>query len=185
MAFKFLLTTAQLFYALNKTEGLKTEQEEIYHDNYDFYTELTLKYRKAIINIYSGYIYESINMLYYLIDYVSLHHFFHFEIEIKLTLAYLHIKQNEFEKANKVLKMINRKVNDGQKVNYPNALQFIKILSALIDKNKSLNKDIVAKKIQGAIQQFNFLNTGERKILSFLQPEIESIIKGGKVSYSI
>jgi tetratricopeptide (TPR) repeat protein len=172
LSFKFLLTKPQLLCRLNKTSKLKNKNEELYFDKYDFYTISTLKFSKAIINIYCGNTKESIDILSGLISDITLYYFFHFEIELKLTLAYLYIKQNKCEMADELLKSLSRKINDGKKADYQNALQFMKVLNLLMSKSKTT---IAKNKIQEAIQQFNFLNSTEKNILSFLKLEIASI----------
>jgi hypothetical protein len=175
MSFKYLLTKPQLLCKLNKTEKLKEEQEEIYFDNYDFYTLSMMKFRKSIISIYCGGLNESIHILRDLINGVTLNHFFHFELEIKLTLSYLYIKQKKEGNAQELLSSLTRKINgDKQRGFYQNALLFIKILGLLMDKRKNT---VTQTKLNNAIRQFDFFNTGERKILAFLQPEIDSINK--------
>jgi hypothetical protein len=173
LSFKYLLTKPQLLCKLNKTEKLEEEKDEMYFDNYDFYTLSMMKFRKSIISIYCGSANESINMLRDLINSITLYHFFHFELEIKLTLSYLYIKQKREGSAKELLASLTRKINlDKQKNHYTNALIFIKVLNLLMDKEKNTT---TRTKLNNAIQQFNFCNTGERKLLSFLQPEIDSI----------
>lgn len=174
LSFKFLYTKLHVFSSLNKMKELKNEEKEIYFDKYDFYTQSTLKFQEAIIDMYCGSLQESINILRGLIDGITLHHFCHFEIEIKLTLAYLYIKQNNTEMADMLLKNLSRKINTTRKADYLNALQFTKILTLLMNKGKT---KVTKNKTQQAIQQFNYCNTGERKILSFLQPAIEQEYK--------
>jgi hypothetical protein len=175
LSFKYLLTKPQLLCKLHKTEKLEEEKEEMYFDNYDFYTLSMMKFRKSIINIYCGSVNESIHMLQDLVNNITLHHFFHFELEIKLTLSYLYIKQKRESSALELLTSLTRKINiDKKRDYYPNALIFIKVLDLLMDKGK--NKATITK-LKNAIQQFNFCNTGERKVLSCLQPEIDSINK--------
>jgi len=170
-----LLTKPQLFYKLNKIEQLKETEKDIYFDKYDFYTQVALKFCKAITCIYNGNINKSIAILFELISDISLHHFFHFELEIKLALAYLYLKQNEKEKANRILISISRKINNGKKKNYKNAVLFIKLLDFIMDGEKNT---ITKEKAQEIIRQFNSCNsTSERKILCFLQSEVELYIK--------
>jgi hypothetical protein len=171
MAFKFLFTKPQLLYKLNKTDELK--EEDILVDNYDFYTTITLKFCKAITNIYHKNIDRSIDILNELIRDISLHHFFHLEIEIKLTLAYLYINQNKYEKADRFLKSLTRKIGVDRKEDYQNALKFMELLGVLMEGKSVVNKD----EAQQVLEQFKLDNLPEREILCFLQPEIESYIK--------
>jgi hypothetical protein len=173
MAFNFLFTKPQLLYKLNRIDELK-EEEDILVDNYDFYTSITLKFYKVIGNIYHKNTDKSIDILNELIRDISLHYFFHFEIEIKLTLAYLYVSQNKHEKADRLLKSLTRKIGADRKEDYQNALRFVKLLGVLTEGSKSAaNKD----KAKQALEQFDLSNTSERKILCFLQPEIESYVK--------
>ena len=93
-----------------------------------------------------------------------------------MTLAYLYISQKKHEKADRFLKSLSRKIGVDRKEDYQNALIFMKLLGVLMDvkENKSTaNKE----EVQEALEQFNLCNIPERKILCFLQPEIESYIK--------
>ena len=170
LAAKFLLTKAALLCKINKNE--EENEESAYLDEYDFYTLVVLKFNHAIKNIYRGNIKESTDNLFNLIADISLNNFFHFEVEIKLTLAYLYIKQNKYDNADELIISISRKINDGKKAKYLNALLFVKVLNLLIGKSKKI---ISKNKIDNAIQQFNFHNTSERKILGFLENEIATI----------
>ncbi|HKC67479.1 MAG TPA: hypothetical protein VKG26_04565 [Bacteroidia bacterium] len=172
IAFKFMLTKPQLLYKLHRIEEL--QEDAVLHDNYDFYTGITLKFCKAIINIYHKNYGRSIDVLNELIRDISLHHFFHLEIEIKLTLAYLYIIQVKNEKADRILKSINRKIGTDRKDDYQNVLLFIKVLNLIMDENTVATAKV---KIQKALEQFNLHNSSEKKILSFLLPEVTLYIK--------
>jgi hypothetical protein len=175
LSFKYLLTKPQLLCKLNKIEKLGEETQEMYFDNYDFYTLSMMKFRKSFIGIYSGDVTESIHLLKDLINGITLHHFFHFELEIKLTLSYLYIKQKKGSIAKELIASLTRKVSaDKNKDLYQNALVFIEVLNLLLDKERNATKKT---KLTNAIQQFNYCNTGERKLLAFLQPEIDLILK--------
>ena len=174
MAFKYLYTKPQLLCKLNKTGKLAEEKEKVFFDNYDFYTLLMLKFRESIINIYCGKMNDSIIILRDLINTTTLHHFFHFELEIKLTLSYLYIKQNKNGNiVHELLASLSRKINlDKNKKYYENTSQFIQILYLLLNGSNGKADKI---KLKEAILKFNLHNIGERKILSFLQPELDSI----------
>ena len=175
LAFKFLLTEPELLCKFNKTDGLKGEmEEEFYLDNFDFYTQISLKFRKAIISIYKESTDKAIDVLSNLITDVSLHHFFHFEIEIKLTQAYLYVKRKKYVAADELLQKLARKISADEKAKYKNALLFIKMLKLLMNKDKQTNTQ---NQIQDTLEQFDFFNIGERKILSFLKTELDSTIK--------
>lgn len=173
IAFKFLLTRSQLLYKLNNLSELQ-EDEEYFYDNYDFYTGITIKFCKAIDNIYHRNIDRSIDVLNELIRDISLHHFFHFEIEVKLTLSFLYITQNKNDKADRFLKSLARKIGVERKDDYQNALLFIKLLNLLMEVGKSAANKTKAQK---ALEQFNLHNVTGRKILYFLENEIELYIK--------
>lgn len=172
IAFKFLLSRPQLLNKLNRINELK--DETLLFDNYDFYTQITIKFCKAITNVYEKNYNRSIDVLNELIRDISLHHFFHFEIETKLTLAFLYISQGKNEKGERIIKSINRKINVDRKDEYQNGVLFMKLLNMLMDENKTTTGK---SKIVKALNAFNDCNSGERKILAYLQPEIEGFIK--------
>ncbi len=173
IAFKFLLTKSQLLYKLNRINELEKD-EDVLFDNDDFYTGITLKFCAAINNIYHKKIDRSIDILNELIRDISLHHFFHFEIDIKLTLSFLYIVRNKSEKADRYLKSMIRKIGTERKDEYQNALLFIRLLNLFMETGKSTASKVKAQKF---LEQFNSQNSADRKILYFLQPEVESYIK--------
>ena len=172
LAFKFILTKPEFLFKIGKMDELKKEKDEMHYDPYDFYTQVSLKFRSAITYMYTDSIKESMEILSDLIRDLSLHHFFHFEIEIKLTLSFLYIKQNKMDRAEGLMTSIGRKINSGHKEDYSNAHLFLKLLNLLISKNKDLP---ARKKVLHTIQQFYFHNNTKKNILSFLKPEIELI----------
>lgn len=142
-------------------------------DNYDFYTEVVLRLYNALCKLYAGSAKEASSILNDLLNEASFKDFFHMEMEIKLTLAYIYVNIGEFELAENVSKSVARKLNDDKKETYPHAKAFIKLLGLLIDNNQSPTD---SKKIRAAFNLFNQQNHGSFKLLDFLQSELEGYI---------
>lgn len=170
LSLKFLFSKIEMALKTNKKEQLANDSEDYYHDANDFFTIVALKLYKGIGKYYAGKIKEATVILNKLLDDVSLLSFPHIELEIKLSLAYFYFKQGEFELADNLLKNLKRKLAASSQESYNNAKAFIKLLNVLI--NDKDNKSFISKK-NTAIEQFNFYNFKERKILEHLQPELD------------
>jgi hypothetical protein len=173
MSFKFLLSKIEMQKKLNKKQKPEKENREIYLDKYDFYTQIILKLSQGIIKFQNGEVKESIVVLNKILNEVSLINFFHIDAEVKFFLAFLYYKQNEYEKADHLLQSVTRKIiKENRRLVYQNATVFIRLLSLLMNKNK-----VSKNRIQETIQQFNMFNSKQRKLLSFLQSEIDGLSK--------
>lgn len=178
LAFKFLFSKVEVLLKLNKKDGLQSESEDYYIDNYDFYSNVSLNFYLALKKFYSGQIKEAIVVLNKIIDNSSFVNFPHMEFEIKLTLAYFYYKKKDFELSGNILKNLSRKVSGSDDyIKYNNVKTFIKLLtSLLVDKKTTayLNKQT------GLLEQFNFYNFSERKVLQHLQQDIDNLLLNTK-----
>lgn len=174
LAFKFLFSKIEILTKLDKKDELINESEDYYFDNYDFYSTVSLKFYYAIKKHYAAQTKEAIVLLNKIIDNSSFVNFPHMEFEIKLSLAYFYYKKKDFELAGNVLKNLSRKVNASDDFNkYNNVKTFIKLLTSLLAEKKTpayLNKQA------GLLEQFNFHNFSERKILQYLQQDIDHML---------
>ena len=171
MSFKFLLSKIELFKKLNRKQKPERETKEIYFDKYDFYTQIVIKLYNGILKFQNGEIKESIVVLNKILNEVSLTNFFHLDAEVKLFLAFLNYKQGEYEKAEHLLQSVTRKIlKDKKKLSYQNAIVYIRLLGLLMSRKKASKN-----KVQDTIQQFNMCNSKQKKLLSFLQTEIDSL----------
>ena len=178
LAFKFLLSKIDMFKRLNKKQKPEKENREIYFDKYDFYTQIILKLYQGIVKFQNDEIKESIVILNKILNEVSLTNFFHLDAEVKFFLAFMYYKQNEYEKADHLLQSVTRKIiKENRRLVYQNATAFIRLLSLLMNKNK-----VSKNKIQETIQQFNIYNSKQRKLLSFLQADIDALNKRTTIS---
>lgn len=138
-------------------------------DHTDFYTTVGFTLYKSLAKYYNEKLAEAISILEELVEKVTLKNLLHIEIELKLTLSFFYVKHKENQPAEELLKALYRKIN---KTGYQNARVFIKLLDLLLTSNKS---KLTTAKINEVKQQFLLSNSGQNKILQFLQPEIDSI----------
>lgn len=175
LSFKLLLSKIDFLIAMNRKEEISRQPEKIFYDSNDLHTHVIYKFYNGISQYFGGKIKISIGLLNDLLNEVSFKNYFTVEIEIKLTLAYLYILQDEIEMADNILKGLNRKVaslgGDGFK-NVKEAVKLMYIISDGLDKKNSLNK------YKDTLEQLNYYNYKGRKILSFLQHELESLASG-------
>jgi hypothetical protein len=174
LAFKFLFSKIEVLIKLDKKDDLVAESEDYYFDNYDFYTTVSLKFYVALKKYYAGQTKEAIVLLNKIIDDSSFVNFPHMEFEIKLSLSYFYYKKKDFELAGNILKNLSRKVNGSDEFNkYNNVKTFIKLLTSLLAEKKT---PAYLSKQSSLLEQYNFHNFSERKILQYLQQDIDTIL---------
>lgn len=173
LAFKFLFSKIEVLSRLDRKNELQNEEKTHYYDHFDFYTSVSLKFHNAIGKFYSGEIKEAIMILNKIIDEASFVNFAHMEFEIKLTLAYFYYKKKEFELLGNLLKNMHRKVNTPEYAKYNNVKTFIKLLTLMLSEKESIahkNKKTVL------LEQFNYYNFNERRVLQHLQHDLDEIL---------
>jgi hypothetical protein len=177
LAFKFLLTKVDAAVRLDRKAELLEGMEEMVHDRSDFYTSVVFDFYKGIALYFNDKLKESTNALNAILNEISLVNFPFIELEIKLTLAFIYCKQTDYDMADNLLKSMSRKISGDKKPGYNNVKTFIKILTLKMGKSDST----ALAKIQTAIEQLDFYNTRERKILEYLSSEIALLgkSKGG------
>lgn len=174
LAYLFLYSKINNYGNRNMEELLDIENqaEILIYDSKNTYTAINLQFYSAIAKFYSGKNRESIAILNDLLNTASFKDILHAEIEVKLTLAYIYVKQKEYELATGLLRSIYRKIKAQDLYHYDNALVFSKMLTLLMDFN---NSDSMKSKILKLIRLFEFENSGERKILKFMECEIKKL----------
>ncbi|MES2567088.1 MAG: hypothetical protein V4565_09500 [Bacteroidota bacterium] len=174
LAFKFLFSKIEVLNKHDKKENLSAEHDDCYVDNYDFYTTVSLKFYLALSKFFSGQIKEAIILLNKIIDNSSFVSFPHMEFEIKLTLSYFYYKKKDFEQSGNILKNLSRKVNGSDEFSkYNNVKTIIKLFTTLLAEKKT---PAHLSKQAGLLEQYNYYNFSERKILQYLQQDIEHIL---------
>jgi hypothetical protein len=138
------------------------------HDRSDFYTSVVYSFYKGIALYFNDKVKESIAALNSILNEISLVNFPFIELEIKLSLAFIYCSQTDYDMADNLLKSMSRKISGDKKPGYNNVKTFIKILTLKMGKSDSAS----LAKIEAAIEQFDFYNTKERKILEYLGCEI-------------
>ncbi|MDF2448292.1 MAG: hypothetical protein K0R26_796 [Bacteroidota bacterium] len=173
LALKFLFSKVEILVRFGRVKELTEEKHDHYFDNYDFYSTVAFRFYDALKNYYGGQIKEAIAILNKIIEKSSFVNFPHMEFEIKLTLAYFYYRKKEFEVAGNVLKNLSRKVNGSEEFSkYNNVKTFIKLITALLTEKKT---PAYLTKQATLLEQFNFYNFSERKVLQHLQHDIETI----------
>jgi hypothetical protein len=177
LANKFLLTRINYFARLNLEHTLaeSNNEVELIYDKGDLNTEVVLKLYCAVSFYYSGKTKKAISVLNEALNVLSTKEGMHMEMELKLFLAYLYYTEQEAEAAANSLRSIYRKINASGTDEYEHVLLFQKIIDMLIS---SKDKDA---KLAKTLRMFVLLNVGEKKVLAFLEPEIEKL----KLKFSI
>lgn len=139
-----------------------------YADNNDFYTEVVLRFYKGVVRSFEGKLKEASQVLNDLINEASFKDCFFMESQVKLTLAYFYIQQTQYELAENLLKSLSRKLIDDKKEQFSNVKACIRVLLLLMDNKDSSS---ARNKLRKAIEQFNLYNTGDNRILDFIQFE--------------
>ncbi|MCD6067939.1 MAG: hypothetical protein K0S33_2765 [Bacteroidetes bacterium] len=173
LAFKFLLTKVDFLVKSGRKEELPEGMEEMVFDRGDFYTSVVYSFHRGIALYFNGKIKESVTALNAILNEISLVNFFFIELEIKLALAFIYYKQTEYDLADNLLKSMSRKISGEKKSGYNNTKTFIKILGLKMGKSDAA----ALAKVSAAIEQLDFYNTRERKILEYLGSEITMLGK--------
>jgi tetratricopeptide (TPR) repeat protein len=169
MAFKLLLTALEFKPEPGK-ENLTIEPDtQFICDPADFFSGVIVSLYKAVVLLENGKLKESASLLNDALNKGSFKDSQHLEIELKLTLAYVYTKQQDFDLAANLVRSVSRKIKVTEDHPYENALDFCKVLTLLSGETTSGG---AAQKISSALKMFSLNNSGEHKILSFLQREI-------------
>lgn len=178
IAYKFLLSKTEYYARLNQVEKLAQENEgvEWLYDKGDVHTEIALKLYLAVSMFYAGKTKKAIAQLNEALNELSTKDSVHMEMELKLSLAYFYYSESDYELAGNYLRSIYRKLNASGSDDYENVMVFHKTIDLLMN-----SKAGSAAKIAKSLRLFSLHNTGERKVLSFLEPEIEKL----KAKYSL
>lgn len=173
LAFKFLFSKL-LHISKNHVNTTKHINIMYHHDPYDFYSMVVLKFYLAVENYYAGNLKEAINSINKILDEHSFVNFAYMEFEIKLTLAYFYYRKHELELSENLLKNLSRKIGNPEYGKYNNVKSFIKLLNVMLDEKE--NKSYQTR-VNALIEQYNYHNFSGRKILSFLQADLEALIQ--------
>lgn len=177
LAYKFLLSKIEYLLKQETKEEIGKNIEDMFFDSKDLYTDVIYKFYKGISLFYEGKTKKSIATLNDLLNEISFKNFFYIESEVKLSLSFFYILQDEMELAENTLKGLGRKLAAIKNKEYKNIKEAIKLLTLLMngfDKTNSL------KKFKEALEQFEFYNSKDKKVLSYLVPELEHLASGNR-----
>ncbi|MDP2385426.1 MAG: hypothetical protein Q8M29_03570 [Bacteroidota bacterium] len=172
LAFKFLLSKIDILSLSERKNDIIDDTEEMYIDPNDLYTIVIYKFYKGISYYFQGKTKMSISILNDLLNEVSFKNYFYIETEIKLLLAYLYIQQKEFDIAENLLKSLTRKLTGLKTDSFKNVKEAVKIFTLLMN---GVENASTKSKIKKTIEQFNFYNFNEKKILNYLKPEFDRL----------
>ncbi len=172
LAFRFLLSKVELLLRTGKKDQIGDDAEAMYFDPQDLYTSVIFRFYLGISHYFKGKIKSSINILNDILNEVSFKNYFHIETDIKLTLAYLYIQQKDLDMAENLLKSLTRKLAGLKVTNLRNVKEAIKIFTLMMNDSGSSSG---RAKIQKSIEQFNFYNFSEKKILAHLNEELNTL----------
>ncbi|MBC7864003.1 MAG: hypothetical protein IAF38_13585 [Bacteroidia bacterium] len=168
LAFKLLLSKLEL------PDAAETEETpvEFLYDQEDLFSAVVVRLHNAVIKLRSKKYKESAALLNDALNFASLKDCFHIEIEIKLTLAYVYLLLQDYDMATNLIRSIYRKIKSTEDSPYQNALEFSKALTQIISNDESLPS---RQKIIAALKMFTLNNSGQHRILGFLENEITGL----------
>ncbi|MBA4240145.1 MAG: hypothetical protein C0448_05435 [Sphingobacteriaceae bacterium] len=177
LAFKFLLSKIEYLLIQDQKGDIGNHVEDMYFDSKDLYTDVIYKFYKGISLFYDGKTKKCITTLNDLLNEISFKNFFYIESEVKLSLAFFYISQNEIELAENILKGLSRKLATIKIKEYKNIKEAIKLFNILMN---DISKAASLKKYKDSLDQFEFYNLKEKKVLSYLMPELELLASGNR-----
>jgi len=172
LAFKFLLSKIDFLIAANRKDDIGKLDGDLFYDTNDLHTHVMYRFYSGLSFYFNGKHKNSITLLNDLLNEVSFKNYFTVETEIKLTLAYIYIQQDEIEMADNLLKGLSRKVASIGGNDFKNVKEAVKLMYLISD---GLDKKNSVTKYKDTLDQLNYYNFKGRKILSFLQHELESL----------
>jgi len=170
---KFL--TAKIEYlALNKVSlPVETEDpEELLVNNNSMYTMVQLGIYKAMLLYYAKEFKRSVSLLNSLLNEFSFKDYFHIQLEIKFTLAFLYLKIDEVSIAESLVGGIYKKIKTEKLTQYSHALDLIKFFNTFFKTNGSASN---TEKRRESLVLFFAKNNTDNKMLGFLQQELKII----------
>lgn len=177
LAYKFLLSKIEYLLKQETKIDIGKHADDMFFDTKDLYTDVIYKFYKGITLFYEGKTKKSITTLNDLLNEISFKNFFYIESEVKLSLSFFYILQGEMELAENTLKGLGRKLSAIKDKDYKNIKEAIKLLTLLIN---GLDKANSLKKFKDALEQFEFFNLKDKKVLSYLMPELEQLASGNR-----
>jgi hypothetical protein len=173
-AYRFLISKIEIYSRTGLTKKLDEEnmESEFMYDKDDLHTDIIFKLYIAVSKFYAGKEKESIATLNEVLNQLNTKDSIHMEMELKCTLAYFYYSQKEFEMAGNLLRSMYRKINAlAEEDLYENVLDFSKMLNQLMNENDGA-------KVRKTMKMFEFNNSGEKSILSFLSHELNKLKAG-------
>jgi hypothetical protein len=172
LAYKFLIS-GLLFRLSTKKDKPEISAEGMLLDTNNLYASVSKQIYKAYADYYNGKLKNSITILNEILNDVSFKDVFFIESEIKLLLTFFYLKQGDFEMADVTLKALTRKLQGMETQKYKNIKQAIKVMNLLI---KGVNSKSAGEKYTEALDQFNFYNHKEKKVLTCLEQELAKMV---------
>ena len=177
LAFKFLLSKVEYVLKQGSKADIANNIEEMYFDSKDLYTNVIYKFYKGLALFYSGETKKSISVLNDLLNEISFKNFFYIESEVKLSLAFFYILQDEVELAENITKGLSRKLATIKTKEYRNIKEAIKLFNILMNGLSNAN---ALKKYKDSLEQLEFYNLKDKKVLSYLMSELELLASGNR-----
>jgi hypothetical protein len=167
---RFLISRLRYMQESNKTEELLSDKRQLNFDPFDTYTKVMMGLYNAMLQYYQGNQKAAISILNDVINLYSFKDYFHINMEIKFTLAFLYINSGDTGMAETILKSIYRKIKTEELSQYENALDIIKVFTADINHDPSKK---ASGKQKDAFTLFQARNTSQYELLKHLQAELK------------
>ncbi|MDO9000925.1 MAG: hypothetical protein Q7W45_14245 [Bacteroidota bacterium] len=169
----FLTTKIRFCTELKMTEEFDENPKNInlLYDSQDSNAKILIAMYTAMLYFKQKKLKEAVTILNNVLNTFSFKDFFHENINIKLTLAYFHLIQKDFDLVELLLKSISRKIKAEQLEKYYHLLHLIKIFESEMN-NKENNKTTTKNKDLFILFLAN--NKKNNEVLSHLIPELKT-----------
>lgn len=166
---RFLISKLCFCEVLNRTDDLELAagQDPLY-DVADVHAHVLLAIYKAMIHFRKKKLKEAINLLNDVINTVSFKDYFHENIDVRLTLAYFYLIQDEFDLLELTLKSLSRKIKAEEPEKYAHVLSLIKAF----DNEMRTAGSTKSQKNRDLFTLFVANNTRQAEVLAHLVPEL-------------
>jgi hypothetical protein len=165
-----LFLTARIAYAQRMGIALTADDasQKFLLRSSDRFSQLQVELYTSLCHYFSGDTKQAVRQLNGLINDFSFSDAFQAEIDVKLTLAYLYIRQKDHEHASGILKKLARKIKATGRDVYSHVLRLIKLL----DRFPASRKELTPAQ-QDEFTLFKVRNNNEYRVMAHLLPELE------------
>lgn len=165
------MTSRFLVSRLNYLHGQENirHPEKLLYDSYDIHTSIHVAVYEAMLAYFKDDYKDAVHRLNTILNTNSFKDFFHISADLKLTLAYIHIKMEAYTLADSLMRSIVRKVKSESSLDYPNIFNIINVFNSEI---RQVRQDWQARQKKD-FSLFLAKNTNDKELLVHLLPELK------------